>query len=324
MRLIFAGTPSFSVPTLQTLIDQGHEIASVYTQPDRKVGRGQKLTASPIKKLALQHNIEVIQPTTLKTLDAKTQLASFKADAMVVVAYGMLLPKEILETPKYGCLNIHASLLPRWRGAAPIQRAVQAGDKRTGVCIMQMDVGLDTGDVLMEESIPVLPTDTSETLHEKLAALGAKTLVKTLAQLTQLQKHAIKQNSESSTYAKKINKQECLIDWSLPATTIDNTIRAFNPWPVCESTISGKRVRFWMSQLQAEAQQNTLSPPPPGTIISLNKTGVEVSCGEGSILLTILQREGSKPLNAAAFINGFNDFLNINSTDTKATLRFGT
>ncbi len=322
MRIIFAGTPDFSVPALKALIQEGYDVVAVYTQPDRKTGRGQKITHTAVKKVALEHDIPVFQPTTLKTDEAQEQVAELNADTMVVVAYGMILPKSILDTPKYGCLNIHGSLLPRWRGAAPIQRAIQMGDDETGICIMQMDVGLDTGDVLHEERLTIESNDTTQTLHDKLSALGASCLISTLNDLSDKQANAIKQDDEHTTYAEKISKAEGVIDWNDSAQEIDCRIRAFNPWPVCETKLKGQRVRVWMSHFESDTE--ALPEPDktkPGQIVRINENAIEVACGEGFVQLTNLQREGSKAMPIKEFINGFDD-LSL-STSINDTVVFG-
>ncbi|NLG77827.1 MAG: methionyl-tRNA formyltransferase, partial [Xanthomonadaceae bacterium] len=228
--IVFAGTPEFSVPTLKALLDSRHRVAAVYTQPDRPAGRGRQLTASPIKRVALEHGIHVEQPATLKDAAAVARLASFSADLMIVVAYGLLLPQSVLDTPRLGCVNVHASLLPRWRGAAPIQRAILAGDRETGVTIMQMDAGLDTGPMLLQRSTPIAERETSATLHDRLAAIGAEALLDALDSLPQIVPQA--QPDEGVTYAAKIRKEEARIDWSRSASEIDRMVRAFDPWPV--------------------------------------------------------------------------------------------
>ena len=306
MRIIFAGTPEFSAITLEALVSAGHEIVCAYTQPDRKTGRGQKLTAPPVKQCAQKHNIKVLQPLNFKDHSELDTLKQFDADVMVVVAYGLLLPQAVLDTPKYGCLNIHAFLLPKWRGAAPIQRSIEAGDDKTGVCIMQMDAGLDTGDVLLRAEIDIQNHDTSASLHEKLAVLGAETLLNCLENLTELRNNAEPQEHDQASYAHKISKQEAIIDWQQSAQTIDQQIRAFNPWPVCQTylTTSKKpspiRIRVW----QASAVDLEHSSQC-GEIIKLDKTGIYIACQQQSTLkLITVQPDGSKPMPANDFING--------------------
>ena len=306
MRIVFAGTPPFSVTPLQKLIDEGHEVVCAYTQPDRKTGRGQKLIPPAVKVCAQEHNIEVRQPTSLKSTEDIQYLKELAPDIMVVVAYGMILPKDILDIPKHGCLNIHASLLPKWRGAAPIQRSIEAGDQETGICIMQMDAGLDTGDVLLQEKIKIEKDDSTASLHDKLSVLGADALLKTIKQIESNEFNPIKQNHSESTYAKKINKQEAEIDWSLPSNDIDCRIRAFNPWPVCQTTLNEKRVRIWLSEnietMKLDSQ--TTKNITPGTVIDINSSGISVACGENAILIKTLQLDGSKALNHQQFVNG--------------------
>lgn len=293
-RIIFAGTPAFSVAPLQALLDAGHEVIAVYTQPDRPAGRGRKLTASPVKQLALQHGLPIFQPESLKTAEAQVELAAHNADIMVVVAYGLILPQPILETPKLGCLNIHASLLPRWRGAAPIQRAIEAGDKETGITIMQMDVGLDTGDMLLKTHCPILPHDTTETLHEKLKTQGAQAIIDALKQLKQLA--AEKQDNNQACYAAKLTKAEAKIDWSLSAEIIQRRIHAFNPWPMAFSELEGQNLRILSAQALEGPSHNN-----PGEIILLEKAGLDIACGKGLLRITQVQPAGKKPMSAYDF-----------------------
>jgi len=301
MKIIFAGTPDFAVAPLQALY-QEHDIVAVFTQPDRKAGRGKKLTPPPVKVEAQKMNIPVFQPSSLKGKQA--DIAALNADVMVVVAYGMLLPQAILDTPKQGCINIHASILPRWRGAAPIQRAIQAGDAETGVSIMQMELGLDTGPVFQVLKTAIANTDTSASLHDKLAVLGAQGIIETLAKLEKnpsLKPH--QQDDQYSNYAKKITKQEAVIDWSNSAQQIDQQIRAFTPWPVCQTTHNGMRIRIWQASFKKTAT-NT-SNVKIGAIIAVTEQHIEVQCGEGVLQLTTLQRDGSKPLPVREFCNGY-------------------
>lgn len=301
MRIIFAGTPEFAVPALSSLIESDHELICVYTQADRKSGRGQKITAPPVKQTALAHDIPVRQPDTLKTAEEIDRLIELNADLMVVVAYGMLLPQATLDAPRLGCINIHASLLPRWRGAAPIQRAIQAGDKQTGVSIMQMELGLDTGPVICEKTLDIDKQDTSASLHDKLATLGPQALLEALPLIEAQQLDLQAQDDALATYAKKLTKPEATIDWTQPADLIDCSIRAFNPWPVCQTTLSGQRVRIWFSELINIEPQNEV----PGTVIEVDELGISVACGVGIVRLIKLQRDGGKPLDSAEFINGF-------------------
>ena len=295
MKLIFAGTPEFAASALQALIDAGHEIALVLTQPDRPAGRGMKLKASPVKALALAHQLPVSQPLTLKTTDAQAEIAAVGAELMVVAAYGLILPKVVLDMPTRGCLNIHASLLPRWRGAAPIHRAIEAGDAETGVTIMQMDVGLDTGDMLLTVREPIRADDTTASLHDRLAALGAQAMVDALAQLDQLT--ATPQPEQGVTYAEKIGKAEAQLDWTLPATVLDRKIRAFNPFPGASTLADGAPLKIWQAQLADGAGA-------PGEVLAVDADGVRIACGSGALLATQLQAAGGKRLAAREFLAG--------------------
>ena len=295
MKLIFAGTPEFAASALQALIDAGHQIALVLTQPDRPAGRGMKLKASPVKALALAHQLPVSQPLTLKTTDAQAEIAAVGAELMVVAAYGLILPKVVLDMPTRGCLNIHASLLPRWRGAAPIHRAIEAGDAETGVTIMQMDVGLDTGDMLLTVREPIHADDTTASLHDRLAALGAQAMVDALAQLDQLT--ATPQPEQGVTYAEKIGKAEAQLDWALPATVLDRKIRAFNPFPGASTLASGEVLKIWQAErCDGEGE--------PGQILAHGADGVRIATGEGALLATQLQAAGGKRLAAREFLAG--------------------
>lgn len=303
MKIIFAGTPEFAATALAALLKTDHEIVAVYTQPDRKAGRGQKLTASAVKQLALEHNIPVYQPLHFKSstdegLAAQAELKALNADVMVVAAYGLILPQVVLDTPKYGCLNIHGSLLPRWRGAAPIQRAIATGDAETGVTIMKMAAGLDTGDMMYKTICPIEPQDTSASLHDKLAQQGAEATVKVLESEESLQHyldHREVQDEALTVYAHKLSKAEAKIDWTQDAVTIDRNIRAFNPWPVAFTPIDEtNNLRVWGSLLSHENAEGKA----PGTILALDKHGVHVACGDQkAICLTSLQWPGGKVLN---------------------------
>ena len=300
MRIIFAGTPDFAVAPLEALIAKKHNILAVYTQPDRPAGRGKTLTPPPVKQVALANNIEVFQPDTLKTREQENQIKLLEPDVMVVVAYGMLLPQNILDTPKYGCINIHASLLPRWRGAAPIQRAIEAGDNQTGVSIMQMEAGLDTGPVFNISSTDILPTDTSQTLHDRLSDIGATAICETLEQIEQNSITPSPQDNNQANYAKKITKQEAQINWLLSAQQIDNKIRAFIPWPICQTAHMGNRLRI-TGTLLSDSKHNS----KPGTVLNITDQGIEIACGQGSIFLTEIQRDGGKKMGHQQFINGY-------------------
>ena len=298
MKIIFAGTPDFAVAPLKALAGE-HDIVAVFTQPDRKAGRGKKLTAPPVKQYALEIGAPVFQPTTLK--DQVELIRSFNADIMIVVAYGMLLPQEILDIPPLGCLNIHASLLPRWRGAAPIQRAIEAGDRQTGVSIMRMELGLDTGPVYNMLSLDISEFDTSQSMHDRLAQLGAKGICDTLLALendpTLLPKP---QDDTLSNYAKKITKAEAELDWSKSAKELHQQLRAFIPWPVSQTQHQGTRLRVWQASVLESNSSAT-----PGTIIASSDLGVDVACSSGILRLEKLQRDGSKPMTYSEFRNGY-------------------
>lgn len=299
MRIIFAGTPDFAAHTLSALINAGdYEICAVYTQPDRPAGRGRKLTASPVKQIALDHNIQVEQPLNFKQQSDVDQLASYQAELMIVVAYGLLLPQAVLDTPKYGCINIHASLLPKWRGAAPIQRAILAGDTQSGVCIMQMEAGLDTGPVLSHATCPIHDRDTSQQLHDRLATLGAKTLLESLPKLSSLQSAAQEQNHSQTTYADKITKAEATIDWQQPAHTVLRQVKAFNPWPIAQTTWQQHTLRIWDALAQEVEHTSTA-----GTILKVDKQGIDIACGQGILTLTQLQLPGKRALAVQDFVN---------------------
>lgn len=251
LRIIFVGTPDFAARHLSALIDSHHEVIGVYTQPDRPAGRGKKLTASPVKELALEHNIPVFQPENFKSDEAKQELVDQNADLMVVVAYGLLLPQAVLDTPKLGCINVHGSILPRWRGAAPIQRSIWAGDAETGVTIMQMDIGLDTGDMLKIATLPIEATDTSASMYDKLAELGPVALVDCLSDIADGSAIAQKQDDELANYAKKLSKEEAKIDWTMDAIAIERSVRAFNPWPMSHFSVEDKAIKVWQSRVES-------------------------------------------------------------------------
>ncbi len=298
MRILFAGTPDFSVPSLQALLDSAHEVIAVYTQPDRPAGRGRQRAASPVKQLAVQQDIPVCQPDLLRSDAAQQQLADWRADLMVVVAYGLILPIEVLAIPRLGCINVHASLLPRWRGAAPIQRAILAGDKETGVCLMQMDAGLDTGPVLACARCRIHTDDTGSRLHDRLAQLGADLLADNLELIESGALEAHAQDESQACYASKLEKSEALINWQDAATDIANQVRAFNAWPVAETRYEGRQLRIWEATAQAFDK-----PASPGTVVSATRDGIEVACGSGSLLIHRLQLPGARIVDAADFIN---------------------
>ncbi len=296
MKIIFAGTPQFSASALAALLEEGHQVIAVLTQPDRPAGRGMQLAASPVKQLALQHGLPVLQPATLKTEEAQREIAALGADVMVVAAYGLILPRAVLEIPRHGCLNIHASLLPRWRGAAPIQRAILAGDSESGITIMQMDEGLDTGAMLLRHACPIALNDTAATLHDKLAALGATSIVEALCLLREGLLTPVKQDDEAATYAAKILKSEGQIDWRLDALHIERAVRAFNPFPGCSAGFNGAAIKVWQAALVPGR------PGEPGEVLAVDKAGVTVACGKDALRLETLQRPGGKAQPAAQFL----------------------
>lgn len=298
LSIVFAGTPEFSVPALTALLGSAHRVAAVYTQPDRPAGRGQQVAMSAVKQCALHHGLPVEQPQSLRDPIAIERLASWCADLMVVVAYGLLLPQAALSTPELGCVNIHASLLPRWRGAAPIQRAILAGDSSTGVTIMQMDAGLDTGPMLFERATPIGEREIAGTLHDRLSALGAAALLETLAAIAAGTAAPRAQPAEGATYAAKIRKEEALIDWSKPAVEIDRQVRAFNPWPVAETRWQGQQLRIW----EAAPVESTRAAAP-GTVTHTDAAGIEVATPGGALRLTRVQAAGRKAMSAAEFLN---------------------
>jgi methionyl-tRNA formyltransferase len=300
MNLVFAGTPEFAVPALKALLDAGHSMLAVYTQPDRPTGRGRKLGMSAVKAFALERGLRVHQPPTLKSESEAETLRALKPDALIVIAYGLILPRSILTIPNYGCINVHASLLPRWRGAAPIQRAIEAGDPNTGVTIMQMDAGLDTGGLLAMAQTPIGVDDTAATLHDRLAELGGRLLVDTLAQLMHGAIIPRAQDDAHATYAAKLNKEEARLDWNADALVLARRIRAFNPWPVAHTALNGQTLRLW----HAQAEHGTAPEQPPGTVLTAAADGVRVQCATGVLRITRLQLEGGKVLDARAFLNG--------------------
>lgn len=298
LRIIFAGTPDFAARHLGALLSSQHQIVGVFTQPDRPAGRGNKLTPSPVKVLAEQHGIPVFQPKSLRPEENQHLVADLKADIMVVVAYGLILPASVLAIPRLGCINVHGSLLPRWRGAAPIQRSLWAGDTKTGVTIMQMDVGLDTGDMLHKIECDIQPEDTSATLYDKLAQLGPQGLLVTLQQLAEGCAQPEVQDEAQVTYAEKLSKEEAKLDWSLSAVQLERCIRAFNPWPVSYFVVDEQPVKVWQAQVLAAVDNMA-----PGTIIHADKHGIQVATAEGVLNITQLQPAGKKAMSAADLLN---------------------
>ncbi|MFV8462155.1 methionyl-tRNA formyltransferase [Vibrio campbellii] len=298
LRIVFAGTPDFAARHLAALLSSEHEVIAVYTQPDRPAGRGKKLTASPVKNIALENNIPVYQPENFKSDEAKQELADLNADIMVVVAYGLLLPQVVLDTPRLGCINVHGSILPRWRGAAPIQRSIWAGDKETGVTIMQMDIGLDTGDMLSIATLPIEATDTSASMYEKLAGLGPDALVECLADIASGKAVAEKQDDELANYAKKLSKEEARINWSDDAAHIERCVRAFNPWPMSHFEAAENSIKVWQSRVTEQT-----SDKPAGTILQADKTGIYVATGQGVLVLEQLQVPGKKAMSVQDILN---------------------
>lgn len=296
-RIVFAGTPEFAAAHLQALLDSRHEVVAVYTQPDRPAGRGQKLVASPVKQLAQQHDIPVLQPVNLRHAEAQQELAAFNADLMVVVAYGLILPQAILDTPRLGCINSHASLLPRWRGAAPIQRAIEAGDAETGVTVMQMEAGLDTGPMLLKTITPIAATDTGGSLHDRLAELGPPAVLETVEQLLSGTAQPEIQDDNLANYAHKLSRDCALIDWSRPAIEIERAIRAFNPWPISHSLLQGQ-------SLKVHAAQRADGEGQAGEILHADRNGLRIACGEGALLLTRLQLPNARAMEFADLFNG--------------------
>ena len=302
MKIIFAGTPDFSVVALQALLDSEHEVIAIYTQPDRPAGRGRKLTASPVKALAMENNIALYQPLSLKDAAAQKVLMDLNADIMIVVAYGLILPEVVLQAPRYGCLNIHASILPRWRGAAPIQRAILAGDVQSGVTIMQMDKGLDTGDILSIKTCEIKAPDTGSSLHDRLAVLGAQALLQTLDDLPGNHLKAQKQDEALATYAHKLDKQEAQIDWQQDAASIVQKIQAFNSWPVAYTTYrKGQSLRLWQARLIAAEKSNS---GQYGEVIAESSAGIDIIAKAGIVRVLELQMPGKKRILVKDFING--------------------
>ena len=297
LKIIFAGTPDFAARHLDALLASEHQVVGVFTQPDRPAGRGNKLTPSPVKALALSHAIPVFQPKSLRPAENQQLIADLQADIMVVVAYGLILPQAVLSMPRLGCINVHGSLLPRWRGAAPIQRSLWAGDSETGVTIMQMDVGLDTGDMLYKLSCPVTAEDTSATLYDKLAQLGPQGLLETLSQLADGRAQPEKQDDTQANYAEKLSKEEARLNWQLSAAQLERCIRAFNPWPVSYFLIDEQPVKVWQASVMPHVATQ------PGEIIAADKHGIQVATADGVLNLQLLQPAGKKPMSAQDLLN---------------------
>ena len=302
MRIVFAGTPGFAVPSLRAAASRG-EVVAVYTQPDRPAGRGRQVAFSPVKAEALERGIEVFQPATLRSEQAQEQLRALAPDLLVVVAYGLILPRAVLEIPRFGCWNVHASLLPRWRGAAPIQRAIEAGDAETGVCLMRMEKGLDTGPVLLSQSVAIGEQETGGQLHDRLAELGAQVLADGLGLLRAgIRPVPRPQPALGVTYAHKLDKAEAKLDWSQPAAVLARRVRAFNPWPVAEAVLAGERLR-----IHGAVAIDAPAGAAPGTVLAAGRDGIDVACGEGALRIRVLQRDGGKAITAADWLNARRD-----------------
>ncbi|BEN42114.1 methionyl-tRNA formyltransferase [Serratia nevei] len=298
LRIIFAGTPDFAARHLDALLSSEHQIVGVFTQPDRPAGRGNKLTPSPVKVLAEQHQLPVFQPKSLRPEENQRLVAALHADVMVVVAYGLILPQAVLDMPRLGCINVHGSLLPRWRGAAPIQRSLWAGDSETGVTIMQMDVGLDTGDMMHKITCPIESSDTSASLYDKLAQLGPQGMLTTLRQMADGSATREVQDDALVTYAEKLSKEEARLDWNLSAAQLERCIRAFNPWPVSYFTIDNQPVKVWQASVLAQSAN-----AEPGTVVHADKHGIQVATADGTLNLIQLQPAGKKPMSAQDLLN---------------------
>lgn len=306
LRIIFAGTPDFAAKHLSALLNSEHQVIAVYSQPDRPAGRGKKLKPSDVKQLAVSHDIPVYQPASLRNEEAQQALSALDADLMVVVAYGLILPQVVLDTPRLGCINVHGSLLPRWRGAAPIQRSIWAGDAETGVTIMQMDLGLDTGAMLHKVTCPIAANETSASLYDKLAELGPQGLLETLAQISDNTAVAEVQDDEQSNYAAKLSKEEANIDWTQSAVEIERQVRAFNPWPVSYTQIAEQNVKIW----QASVSEETTNAQP-GTVLAATKLGIQVATGDGVLTLLNLQLAGKKAMPVQDILNARKEWFTV-------------
>lgn len=310
LRIIFAGTPEFAAEHLKALLGSRHQVIAVYSQPDRPAGRGKKLTASPVKEVALTHDIPVYQPLNFKSPEAVAELAALNADLMVVVAYGLILPKVVLDAPRLGCINVHASILPRWRGAAPIQRAIEAGDSETGVTIMQMDVGLDTGDMLIKAFCPILSDDSGGSLHDKLISIGTPALIDALDLIQAGTLKPEKQDGSLSNYAPKLSKEEAALNWQLSALELERKVRAFNPFPVAHTKPMGagddQRIRVWA----ATASDKTTSAPL-GSITQISSEGLWIVCKNGQLILEQLQLPGKKAMGVSEILRGYPDLFKV-------------
>ena len=300
LRLVFAGTPEFAAAHLQALLDAGLRPLAVYTQPDRPAGRGQKLAMSAVKQLALQHDLPVCQPASLRSPEAQAELTALQPDLLLVVAYGLILPQAVLDIPRLGCINSHASLLPRWRGAAPIQRAIEAGDAETGVTVMQMEAGLDTGPMLLKTCTPISPTDTGGSLHDRLAQIGPPAVLEAIRGLAAGTLQGDPQNDALACYAHKLSKADAVIDWQRPASELERRIRAFNPWPLAHAQWQGQALKVWAAEC-AEGQGQ------PGQVLDCSRDGLLVACGDGALRLTRLQLPGGKPLAFSDLYNARRD-----------------
>ena len=306
LRIIFAGTPDFAAKHLSALLNSEHEVIAVYSQPDRPAGRGKKLKPSDVKQLAVSNDIPVYQPISLRNEEAQQELAALNADLMVVVAYGLILPQIVLDTPRLGCINVHGSLLPRWRGAAPIQRSIWAGDAETGVTIMQMDLGLDTGAMLHKVTCPIADDETSASLYDKLAELGPQGLLETLTQISSNTAVAEVQDDEQANYASKLSKEEANIDWTQSAVEIERQVRAFNPWPVSYTQIAEQNVKIWQASVSEET-----TDAQPGTVIAATKQGIQVATGNGVLTLLNLQLAGKKAMPVQDILNARKEWFTV-------------